>query len=389
MTGEVPERHAIITGVGRSAVGRRLGLDSLDLTLDACLAAIADAGLEPADIDGLTTWPDIRDDLGGFVGPSVAQMQQLLRLDLSWYLGAVDGGNVLGVLAHAALAVTAGLARHVLVYRTLTESSAHAAGKPRAVSANSGDPWMVTYGIGSVVQFAAMWAQHHFHRYGTTREQLAWIALNGRRHAALNPEAVFRDPLTLEDYLSARMISEPLGLFDCDVPSDGAHAFVVSHRDCHRDADAPVFFEAMGVARPRTSSWTFWPDLDEMAAHGCAERLWSRTSLRPSDVDVAALYDGFSIFTLLWLEALGFCGRGEGGAFIDGGARTSLTGDVPLNTSGGQLSEGRYVGFGLVHEICQQLRHRAGPRQVEGAEVGLVAGGGGPLAQAFLLSNRA
>ncbi len=387
MTG-VPERQVIISGVGRSAVGRRLGRESLDLTLDACLAAIADAGLAPSDIDGLTTWPDIKGELGGFVGPSVAQMQQLLRLDLSWHLGAVDGGNVLGVLAEAALAVSARLARHVLVYRTLTEASAHGARKPRAVLANSGDPWLVTYGVGSTVQFAAMWAQHHFHTYGTTREQLAWVALNGRRHAALNPDAIFAEPLTIDDYLRARMISEPLGLFDCDIPSDGAHALVVSHRDFRRDTDAPVFLEAMGVARPRTSSWAFWPDLDEMAADGCAEQLWSRTTLGPSDVDVAGLYDGFSIFTLLWLEALGFCGRGESGAFVEGGERTGLTGILPLNTSGGQLSEGRYVGFGFVHEMCQQLRHRAGGRQVVGAEVGLVAVGGGPLAQAFLLTNR-
>jgi acetyl-CoA acetyltransferase len=384
----VPERQAIISGIGRSAIGRRLGLDSLELTLDACLAAIADAGLAPDDIDGLTTCPDLSGDLGGFVGPSVARLQQVLRLDLSWYLGAGDGGNLLGVLGMAALAVSAGLTRHVLVYRTVTEATSHAAGRPRAVPANSGDPWMVTYGIGSIVMLAAMWAQHHFRRYGTTRDQLAWVALSDRRHAATNPDAIYRDPLTLDDYLASPMISEPLALLDCDVPADGAHAFVVSHRDHHRDVDAPVFLEAMGVARPRTSSWTFWPDLDEMAAHQAASHLWSRTDLRPGDVDVASLYDGFSIFTLLWLEALGFCGRGEAGPFLEGGERTSLTGELPLNTSGGQLSEGRYIGFGLVHEVCQQLRSRATGHQVAGAQVGLVTGGGGPLAQAFLLTNR-
>src|SRR5437764_806895 len=312
MTIQVPERQAIISGVGRSAVGRRLGRDSLDLTLDACLAAIADAGLTPRDIDGLTTWPDLQGDLGGFAGPTLGRIHQAFRFDLSWYLAAGDGGNVIGVLGLAALAVSAGLARHVLVYRTVTEATAHATGAPRAVPANSGDPWMVTYGIGSIVQLAAMWAQHHFHRYGTTREQLAWVALSNRRHAAANPDAIFRDPMSLADYLGARVISEPLGLFDCDVPADGAHAFVISHRDHHRDVDAPVFMEAMGVARPRTSSWTFWPDLDEMAAHQSAAQLWSRTTLRPADVDVAGLYDGFSIFTLLWLEALGFCAKGEG-----------------------------------------------------------------------------
>ncbi len=387
MTPTKPERHAIISGVGRSAVGRRLGRSSIDLTLDACLAAVADAGLTTHDIDGLLSWPDMTTSFGGFAGPTVAQVQEVLRLDLSWYLGAGDGGNVINVFSIAAMAVAAGLARHVLVYRTVTESTAHAAQEPRAVLANSADPWTVTYGVGSVAQWAALWAQHHFDTYGTTREQLAWVALNGRRHAATNPDAIFREPMTLDDYLGARMISEPLTLYDCDAHADGAHAFVVSPRDHHGDADAPVFFEAMGAARPYTSSWAFWPDLDEMAAHQAATQLWSRTSLQPSDVDVASLYDGFSIFTLIWLEALGFCDRGEGGAFLDGGERTDLDGELPLNTSGGQLSEGRYVGFGHVHEVCQQLRHRAGERQVRDAEVGLVSGGGGPLAQAFLFTN--
>jgi acetyl-CoA acetyltransferase len=275
----------------------------------------------------------------------------------------------------------------VLVYRTITESTAHAAQEPRAVLANSADPWTVTYGVGSVAQWAALWAQHHFDTYGTTREQLAWVALNGRRHAALNPTAIFREPMTMDDYLGARMISEPLTLYDCDAHADGAYAFVVSRRDHLADVDAPVLFEAMGAARPYTSSWAFWPDLDEMAAHQAAAQLWSRTTLLPSDVDVASLYDGFSIFTLIWLEALGFCDRGEGGAFLEDGVRTALDGDLPLNTSGGQLSEGRYVGFGHVHEVCQQLRNRAGERQVRDAEVGLVSGGGGPLAQAFLFTN--
>jgi acetyl-CoA acetyltransferase len=183
------------------------------------------------------------------------------------------------------------------------------------------------------------------------------------------------------------MISEPLGLFDCDVPLDGSVAFVVSHVSHRHDVDRPVFYEAIGGGRPMTSSWAFWPDLDEPAARRAAAQLWSRTSLRPGDVDVASLYDGFSIFVLLWLEALGFCGRGESGPFVDGGARLARDGELPLNTSGGQLSEGRLLGSGLAYEVMLQLRGQAGPRQVDGAEVGLVTGGGGPLAQAFLFSN--
>ncbi|MCK9927548.1 thiolase family protein, partial [Frankia sp. Mgl5] len=142
---------------------------------------------------------------------------------------------------------------------------------------------------------------------------------------------------------------------DCDIPADGSIAFVVSHADHRRDVDRPVFFEALGGGRPMTSSWEFWPDFDVMAATKAAEQLWSRTALRPADVDVAGLYDGFSIFVLLWLEALGFCGRGEAGPFVEGGTRIARTGQLPLNTSGGQLSEGRYLGFGLAYETFLQL----------------------------------
>ncbi|TCJ31868.1 thiolase family protein [Parafrankia sp. BMG5.11] len=383
------ERRAIVSGIGRSASGRRLNRPAIDLTLDACLAAIADAGLTPRDIDGLTSWPD-HPAPHGFGGPRVGDLHTLLRLDLSWILGCGDGANVIGILGIAAHAVATGLARHVLVYRTVGEATSQGTGRRPAVMAGPGAgaaPWKATYGVGSPVQFAALWAQHHFDRYGTTREQLGWVAVNDRRNAADNPDAIYRDPMTIDDYLAARMISEPLCLFDCDIPADGSIAFVVSHADHRRDVDRPVFFEALGGGRPMTSSWEFWPDFDVMAATKAAEQLWSRTSLRPADVDVAGLYDGFSIFVLLWLEALGFCGRGEAGPFVEGGTRIARTGDLPLNTSGGQLSEGRYLGFGLAYETFLQLREQAGARQVAGAEVGLVTGGGGPLAQAFLFTS--
>src|SRR5262249_39475663 len=229
-----------------------------------------------------------------------------------------------------------------------TEATAQGAGR-RATQRLGGraDQWTTTYGVGSPAMYAAMFARHHFDTYGTTREQLGWIPVSNRRHAAGNDAAIFREPMSLDDYLGARMISEPLGLFDCDVPADGSFAFVVSHADHHRDADHAVSVEAMSVARPFTTSWAFWPDFDVMAAHTAAQLLRSRTSIRPSDVDVASFYDGFSIFALLWLEALGFCARGEAGHFVEGGARIARDGEVPLNTSGGQLSEGRFIGFGL------------------------------------------
>ena len=185
----------------------------------------------------------------------------------------------------------------------------------------------------SAANWIAMMAQRHFHEYGTTREQLAWIALNARRNAAGNPNAIYRDPLSLDDYLAARMISTPFCLFDCDVPCDGATAMIVSRADRARDLRRPPLrVEAVGSALRGRPSWDQFDDLTTMALRDAAKMLWERTDLRPSDVDVAELYDGFSFIALAWLEALGFCKKGEGGPFIDGGARIALDGEIPLNT---------------------------------------------------------
>src|SRR5437588_6231874 len=236
-----------------------------------------------------------------------------------------------------------------------------------------------------------MCAQRHFHEYGTTREQLAQIALNARRNAALNPKAIYRDPMTMEDYLSVRMITTPFCLYDCDVPADGSTAFVVSRADSVADLRKPaVRVEAVGSAIHGRPSWDQWDDLTTMALRDAAAMLWSRTDLRPADVDLAELYDGFSFITMAWLEALGFCGKGEGGPFIDGGQRIARQGgEVALNTHRGQLSAGRLHGYGFLHEACTQLWGEAGERQVPGdPEVGVAAAGGGPLAGCLLLTKR-
>jgi acetyl-CoA acetyltransferase len=248
--------------------------------------------------------------------------------------------------------------------------------------------WIVPYGGVSAVNWLAPVAMRHFHEFGTTRGQLGQIALVQRRNAAANPAAVFRTPLTMDDYLGARMISTPLCLLDCDVPVDGSTALVVSATDHASDAPhGAVHINAVGTALYGRPSWDQYGDMTSMAAQGAAAHLWSRTDLKPSDVDVAQLYDGFSILVLAWLEALGFCGRGEGGPFVEGGHRIALGGDLPLNTAGGQLSGGRLHGFGLLHEAVLQLRGRAPGRQVEDARVAVVANGGGPIAGAMLLTS--
>ena len=393
MSGSV--RDACITGLGQSEVGRRLNRDPLGLTIDACLEAIEDAGLTREDIDGIATYPGGSvPGAAGFSGAGVVDVQDALRLELSWFTGGIELPGQLGSVVNACMAVATGLASHVLCFRTVWESTAQGAGRRAGIGGSYsrvGGPmqWTIPFGAASAATWIAMFAQRHFHEYGTTREQLAQIALNARRNAARNPKAIYRDPLSLEDYLSARIISTPFCLFDCDVPSDGSTALIVSRREAARDLrKPPIQVEAVGTALRGRPSWDQWDDLTTMAARDAGAMLWEHTQLRPSDVDVAELYDGFSFLALAWIEALGFCKQGEGGPFIEGGARIALDGELPLNTQGGQLSGGRMHGYGFLHEACVQLRGEGGERQVPGApRVAVASAGGGPLAGCLLLSR--
>jgi len=401
MTEEPIERRAVVSGIGQSDIGRRLGRSDLDLTIEAAQAAIADAGLTRDDIDGIATYPGMRMGPGGFGGPPTPEVQDAMGLTLNWHDGGGEGPGQMRAVIAAALAVAAGLARHVLVYRTVTEGTVQGSGGRQGIGgapAGGGGSvprfggflqWSLPFGAASAANWLAMIAQRRVHEYGLTREQLAQISLNGRRNAAGNPNAVYRDPLTLEDYLSVRMISSPLCLYDCDAPCDGSTAVVVSHRDYAPDAPHPAcYVHAVGTALCGRPSWDQFDDMTTMAARDAAAHMWERADLRPADVDVAELYDGFSILAMVWLEELGFCAKGEGGPFVEGGANIALDGVVPLNTSGGQLSAGRLHGFGLLHEACLQLRGQGGARQVPGdPEVAAVATGGGPLAGSMLLTR--
>ncbi|CAB4888439.1 unannotated protein [freshwater metagenome] len=388
-----PERLSFISGIGRSASGRRLGRTAMDLTLDAALQAIEDAGLKREDIDGVATYPG-GDAIAsrGMGGPSSVQVQDALRLNLNYLYGSGEGSAQLGSIIEATMAVASGLAKHVLVFRTVTEATMQGMqsrnpGQGMQVASGFME-FLAPFGAISATNWFAQVAQLHMHKYGTTREQLGQIALTCRTNAGANPLAVYRDPLTLDDYLNARMISTPLCLLDCDVPVDGSMAFIISHVDYAKDAPKiPVHFNAVGTAQYGRPSWDQYEDMTSMMAQGVGKQMWSRTDLKPADVDVAELYDGFSIITLAWIEALGFCAQGEGGAFIEGGQRIARTGELPINTHGGQLSEGRLHGFGHVYEAAVQLRGDAGERQIPNAEVIVAANGGGPIAGALLLTR--
>jgi acetyl-CoA acetyltransferase/uncharacterized OB-fold protein len=387
------ERRAILSGVGQSAIGRRLFRTDMDLTAEAALRAIADAGLTPDDIDGIASYPGAMGAApAGFAGPGIVEVQDALGLSVGWHLAGVEVPGQIGPVIAAALAVAAGLARHVLVYRTVSEATAAADTGRLGIGAGSRSiggfgAYLIPYGAMSAANWIACYAQRHMHEYGTRREHLAAIALAGRRHAAFNPAAVYREPMTLDDYLSARMVSDPFGLYDCDAPCDGSTAVIVSHADVARDLPNPaVRVNAVGTAMRSRPSWDQWEDLTTMASRDAGAQLWSRTDLTPSDVDTAQLYDGFSFLALAWLEALGFCGKGESGSFVEGG-RIELGGALPMNTWGGQLSGGRLHGFGFLAEAMRQLRHECGERQVPDCEVAVVANGGGPVAGCMLLTR--
>jgi acetyl-CoA acetyltransferase len=391
------EQRSIISGIGQSAIGRRLHRGALDLTLDAAREAIADAGLTTADIDGISTYPGGGGGApSGFAGPGTPEVQDALRLQVNWHSGGPEGAAQLAAVVNAVLAVGAGLARHVLVYRTVTESTAQGSGGRQGIGVGNGRQgvsgvmqWSLPFRAYSAANWLAINAQRHFHEFGTTAEQMAMIPINARKNAALNPKAVYTDPMTLDDYFASRMITTPFRLFDCDAPVDGSTALIVSTAEHARDVDHPVArVEAVGTALRGRPSWDQFDDMTTMAARDAGAHLWTRTDLKPADVDVAELYDGFSFLAMTWLEALGFCAKGESGPFIEGGHRIALDGELPLNTHGGQLSAGRLHGFGFIHEACLQLRGAAGARQVAGSvEVAAVGNGGGPIAGAMLLTR--
>jgi len=389
---EKPERHAILSGVAQSAIGRRLFRTDLDLTCEAALAAIADAGLRPDDIDGLAAYPGPVAGPPGFAGPGIYEVQECLGIDLRWHLSGLEGPAQISPIIHAMLAVAGGLCRHALVYRTVSEASAAADTGRLGIGVGSHEirgfgAFMIPFGAMSAANWLALYARRHMHEFGTTRQHLGLIATTARRHAALNPKAIYRQPMTMDDYLAARMVSDPFGLYDCDVPCDGSTAVIVSSADAAYDLPhRAVRFEAVGTAIRARPSWDQWGDITTMAARDAAEQLWTRTDLRPDDVDTAQLYDGFSFLTLAWIEALGFCGRGESGPFVENG-RIDLGGPLPLNTWGGQLSGGRLHGFGFVAEACRQLRGECGERQVADCEVAVVGVGGGPVAGCMLLTR--
>ncbi len=382
-------KEAYITGIGQSEIGVRLQRHPLLLTVDAVKEALDEAGLTIDQIDGVSTYPGRASAMLGFSPVGADELIEALGIKATWYAGGFEISSQLGAIAAAADAVRSGHARHVICYRTVYEAAALSRPDeypmPRRERVDGYTQWFAPFGAMSAANWTAQYAMQHVKKYGLTREQLAQIALNDRANAALNPRALVREPLTMDEYMSARMISSPLCLFDCDRYTDASTVLIVSAGDAVDEVTCtPVRIAASAGTVERHS----WDQAEWMACYPTGRDLWKQTDYTPADVDTAQLYDGFSFQAITWLEALGFCEVGEGGQFIEGGQRIALDGELPLNTFGGQIGAGRLHGFGFAHEAVVQLRGLGGDRQIKGnPRVAVATSGGGPLATALLLAN--
>lgn len=383
-------REAYITGIGMSEVGVRLTRSPLGLTLDAVREAIADAGLTLDQIDGVSTYPGKMSTFLGFSPVSADDVIEILGLNTRWHIGAAEATAQLGAIAEAAMAVKAGLARHVLCFRTVYEAAALARPEEfppmerrKDVSGNS--QWVSPFGAFSAANWTAQFAMRHMKRYGLTREQLAQVALNDHANAARNPRAIVKKPLTMDEYMAARMISSPFCLYDCDRFTDASTVLIVSAGDALDEVKTtPIRIAASAGSVERYS----WDQAEWASAYPTGRDLWKNTDYTAKDVDTVQFYDGFAFQPITWLEGLGFCDVGEGGQFLEGGKRIALDGELPMNTGGGQLGWGRLHGFGFAYESVVQLRGEGGERQIAGdPKVAVATSGGGPMAAALLLAK--
>jgi acetyl-CoA acetyltransferase len=363
--------RAALFGVAESDLGEvGPGSTPLDLIGQATLRVLDDAGLEKGDVDGLF---------------SASAYYHMPTLSVGEYLGIrprysdatnVGGSSFVAHLLHAAAAIHAGLCEVALI----TYGSTQRSDGGRLVSGSEPLPYEAPYRARYPVSMYALAASRHMHEYGTTREQLAEVAVAAREWAKLNPRAFKRDDLSVEDVLASRMVSSPLSVLDCCLVTDGGGAAIVTGAERAQDfAKPPVYLLGAGEAHWHRNI-SQMPDLTVTVAADSGRRAFEMAGVGPESVDVAMLYDAFTINTVLFLEDLGFCGKGEGGRFVSGG-RIAPGGDLAVNTSGGGLSynhPGMY-GLLLVVEAVRQLRGECGERQVPGANVALVHGNGGVL----------
>lgn len=365
--------RAAVVGIGATEFSKNSGRSELRLAAEAVRAALDDAGLSPADVDGMVTFTmDTNPEITVAQAAGIGELSFFSRVHYG-------GGAACATVQQAALAVAAGIAEVVVCYRAFNERSGRRFGsgvqhrEPSAEGAALG--WNLPFGLLTPASWVAMAAQRYLYAYGLTPEAFGHVAVTGRRHAATNPAAYFYGrPITLDDHAASRWTVEPLRLLDCCQETDGGQAIVVTRLERARDLRRPpavILAAAQGAGRAQEQMTSFYRDdltgLPEMGV--VARQLWRTSGLAPRDIDVGIVYDHFTPFVLMQLEEFGFCKPGEGAAFVASDV-------LPLNTHGGQLGEAYLHGMNGMAEAVRQIRGTA-VNQIPGAARALVTAGTG------------
>ena len=365
---------ACLTGIGETAYLRGSSKSAFELQIEASLKAIADAGLKPQQIDGVIP-------IGIVSGTADDFIDNFGITDLRFSAVVPHGGaSPVMALQAAAAAVAAGACHHVLItFGRNVSAAAHKAGArihsmPQFHYVTEFEHPM---GASAPAQLYAPMARRHMALYGTTVAQFGEVAVAMREHALLNDNAVMKKPITLEDHCNSRMISDPFRLLDCSLESDGGAAVIVSSAEAAADLrHHRVFIAGVAEGHPDSpGSITQRPDMTSLGLAKAAPRAFAMAGVKPADIQLTQIYDCFTYAVIRQLEDLGFCAKGEGGPFVEGG-RLRLSGALPTNTHGGLLSQAHVWGLNHVVELVRQLRGDAGRAQVPGAELGLVTGYG-------------
>ena len=380
---------AAIVGIGATEFSKESGRSELRLAVECVDAALRDAGLQPADVDGLVTFT-------ADSNPEIEVARSLGMGELTFFSRIhYGGGAACATVQQAALAVACGIAEVVVCYRAFNERSGRRFGVPVATGAMPANAetahfsLYLPFGLATPAQWVAMAARRYMHEYGATSEDFGRVAVAARRHAATNPAAWFYGrPITLQEHQASRMIVDPLRLLDCCQETDGGQAIVVTTVERARDLLHPpavIRAAAQGAGADQEMMTGYYrPDITGLPEMGVVGRqLWAQSGLTPADVQTAVLYDHFTPFVLCQLEELGFCPRGEARHFVaDGGVE--LGGRLPINTHGGQLGEAYLHGTNGIAEAARQVRGTS-VNQVEGVEHVLVTAGTGVPTSGLLL----
>lgn len=358
-------RVAII-GIGTTQLSRRPDRSETDLVIEACLSAAADAGIDPSCIDGINVQSHHEP------APDAATVIRGLGMrEARWN---IQGGIGVGALGRAAQVVDAGTCRAIVVCKVMnTVATVNAPPIDPATRRVPGEmQFDVPYGLGYTMQRVGFLKRRWMVRNGISDEQVGWLCVVEREHALLNPVAIMKQPMTIEDYSRSRWIAEPIRLLDCDYPVNGAFAYLVARPDLIAGTAPPV--DLLGWAGPGEGDMI--PHLRPEGGRGInhlGREVYADTGLSPADMDVWLLYDGFSFLAMQWMEELGLVPPGQSGAYVEGGEHIRYTGEHPLNTHGGQLSEGRLHAAGHILEAVRQLRGSAGQRQAHQADHAVVS----------------